>query len=186
MLNAAGLNVAGENNPNWKGGLVSKTCEHCGSPFVVKPQRRLSARCCSLKCWNIMQKGFRFSRIMQKGFGRKEVPIDERLAKHSRQAESGCIEWTGSKNEDGYGSVGYRGAVWLAHRLVWTLRMGDIPAGMCVLHRCDNPCCININHLWLGTHSDNMADMANKGRRKGVRAKPQKDGGGFEVTEVAP
>jgi hypothetical protein len=56
------------------------------------------------------------------------------------------------------------GSVWKAHRVAWTLANGPIPAGMHVLHTCDNPPCCNPGHLWLGTQADNMADMARKGR----------------------
>jgi hypothetical protein len=84
-----------------------------------------------------------------------------------------CLVWTGAVNEDGYGLVGYQGRGYAAHRLAWILAHGPIPIGQCVLHRCDNPPCVRPDHLWLGTHADNMADMRRKGRRRGISAIPR-------------
>lgn len=80
--------------------------------------------------------------------------------------ETGCHEWTGAKNEKGYGWFSLDGAVKKAHRVAWQLTHGPIPQGLYVLHACDNPSCVNVNHLFLGTHADNMLDMARKGRSR--------------------
>lgn len=78
-----------------------------------------------------------------------------------------CWNWIGSRNKAGYGRLMMKqGGVFLAHRLIWTEEKGNIPDGMCVLHRCDNPSCIRLDHLFLGTQQDNIRDAQNKGRRR--------------------
>lgn len=78
--------------------------------------------------------------------------------------ETPCREWQGSRTWFGYGSIWREGRTWVVHRWVWTLANGPIPEGMRVLHRCDNPPCFRLDHLFLGTHQDNMTDMVEKGR----------------------
>lgn len=71
-----------------------------------------------------------------------------------------CWTWKGALFENGYGQLqGLR-----AHRISWTIHFGKIPEGLLVLHKCDNPSCVNPVHLFLGTHQDNMTDMKSKGR----------------------
>lgn len=91
--------------------------------------------------------------------------LAERLAYHSKDDPSGCRIWTGSLDTAGYGSLGWRGRLHRAHRLAWTQAKGrPIPRGLLVCHTCDERRCINVDHLFLGTNADNMADMRAKGR----------------------
>lgn len=81
-----------------------------------------------------------------------------------RNPETDCIEWQKGRSLDGYGRVKYRNERYSAHRLSWILTKGEIPKGKSVLHRCDNPPCINPDHLFIGDNFDNMADRKAKGR----------------------
>ena len=74
-----------------------------------------------------------------------------------------CWIWTGYIDKDGYGILGLHKNT-RAHRIAWMLQNGEIPKNMCVLHKCDNPPCVNPKHLWVGTHQENMQDMKLKCR----------------------
>ena len=75
-----------------------------------------------------------------------------------------CLEWIAAHLPSGYGLFGLAGKVLRAHRVVWEFAHGPIPAGLWVLHKCDNPSCVAIEHLFLGTAADNSDDMIAKGR----------------------
>lgn len=91
--------------------------------------------------------------------------LKERLEKNTMPIPfSGCLIWTGSTHTNGYGAISFNGQQTSTHRAVWTEANGEIPEGMCVLHRCDTPPCVNIDHLFMGTMADNMDDKSKKGR----------------------
>lgn len=77
--------------------------------------------------------------------------------------ESGCWEWQHSKDARGYGKFNIYGVYWRTHRYSYQYYKGDVN-GYSVLHKCDNPCCCNPEHLFLGSPTDNMLDMIRKGR----------------------
>lgn len=77
---------------------------------------------------------------------------------------SDCWEWQRSRNSKGYGQVYVMGKNRLAHRVAWMLTYGEIGAGLCVCHKCDNPACCNPSHFFLGTQQQNTFDKVQKGR----------------------
>lgn len=90
--------------------------------------------------------------------------LNEILFSHVEKS-SDCWEWTGATVEFGYGVLSQaNGKHWLAHRLSWVIHFGDIPNGLQVCHKCDNPACIRPDHLFLGTQKDNVQDALKKGR----------------------
>ena len=76
----------------------------------------------------------------------------------------GCWLWTGHVNGSGYGLIRWRGRQSLAHRISFELHRGPVPLGLFVLHRCDEPPCVNPDHLYVGTKADNARDMMERGR----------------------
>jgi len=87
---------------------------------------------------------------------------------------TGCWNWQGSINTGGYGTIAIRRKTRTLHRLNYERLVGEIPKGICVLHKCDNPRCCNPEHLFLGTQADNIRDMHEKGRaRTASTAYPQ-------------
>lgn len=75
-----------------------------------------------------------------------------------------CWEWKASTTKNGYGHLVFNYETLYAHRAMWECMNGKIPDGLDVLHSCDNPSCVNPDHLFLGTHQDNMRDRNSKAR----------------------
>ena len=100
---------------------------------------------------------------------KKRIPrnssLRTKLELRTEITANGCHEYTGSHDAKGYGSLSHKCKHYRAHRAAYLVYKGVIPRGDHVLHKCDNPPCINPDHLFLGTNADNMRDMKNKNRQ---------------------
>ena len=128
-------------------------CENCGKSKLISSDQLHQTRFCSRACrveWNASHVEERFWSFVDKS--------------------GECWVWTaGTKN--GYGVFHPKGGVWLlAHRYSYELANGTIPGGLFVLHECDNPPCVRHDHLFLGTHADNIHDSMRKGRARSYSA----------------
>jgi len=96
----------------------------------------------------------------------REKPLKERFYTKIKMvlAEGDCWEWLGSTSTSGYAQLRWRGKTRFASHVSLTLFGRPRPDGMCALHTCDNPICVNPNHLWWGTQKDNVDDCIAKGR----------------------
>ena len=132
---------------------ISLTCQHCGIQFLRWPSKAAerTVHYCSRRCYNA-------------SVG-PETLMARFLEKVDKTAT--CWIWRGAIESKGYGRVTVRYRNLGAHVLSWMLHHGPIPDGLQVLHNCpdgDNPSCVNPDHLWLGTQTENIRDMFVKGR----------------------
>lgn len=135
-------------------------CEQCGTSIKVRPHRIGVGkdRFCSKLCW-----------ITHKNH-KNNSP--ENFWKHVCISESNeCWIWQGTFLVKGYGVCTVEGKQVRAHRRSYELSFGEIPEGLIICHKCDNPKCVNPNHLFAGTHVDNAHDRDAKGRGKFPRTK---------------
>lgn len=98
------------------------------------------------------------------------LSVEDRFwQKVDKRSDEDCWNWIGCTHHQwGYGNFSFHRKYMAAHRYSWIIRFGDIPEGMCICHKCDNPRCVNPNHLFLGTVADNNYDKKIKGRQPSV------------------
>lgn len=95
----------------------------------------------------------------------KKISSIDRFLEHTNISKDGCWLWSGPKLLAGYGKFGVRGKTVSAHRFSYSHYIGKIPEAMHICHTCDTPACVNPDHLFLGTHQDNMRDKVAKLRQ---------------------
>ena len=132
-----------------KNKMIEVTCQKCGQTRQIQlrdyQRRHLTGLC--LACFRKNDRPFSAQRLLERT---KEI--------------GDCLVWQGAKNTRGYGFISIGAKLIRVHRLIWKLAYGDIPKGLNVLHKCDNPPCVRLDHLFLGTLKDNTRDATLKGR----------------------
>jgi HNH endonuclease len=136
-------------------------CDNCGDAIRARSRSAIAAqKFCSHKCFCEARRRQHMATV---------------LANFEQHGE--CALWLGYVNEDGYGVTTIGGRPALVHRLIYEAQIGPIPDGLFVCHTCDVRRCGKREHLFVGTHSDNMADMVAKGRAFSGHPAPERNRG---------
>jgi len=136
--------------------VLRSSCEVCGTEILSYPSR--PRRYCTKKCF-----GQASLRTADSFWSRVDVV-----------AKGHCWNWQGSVSArtpnggGGYGTLKWNRRYWYAHHVAFVLTHGPIPEGAMILHHCDNRICCNPDHVYAGTHQNNMDDMKRRGRSKGA------------------
>jgi transposase-like protein len=137
---------------------VTINCCICNKEIISKESynQYIKRKVCSVKCRHAYFKKLYY-----------ESPVDrvKRVMDGVEKTESGCFEWKGFLDKDGYGRFVVQKKTYIVHRFVFEQQYGPIPKDKCVMHVCDNAKCINTEHLLLGSWADNRFDCVKKERQ---------------------
>lgn len=151
--------------------LIGKTFGKLTVEEYVKGKKHL----CRCECGNrkiirtsSLNRGFTKSCGCLNSINREDYDecIKNKLLGNITKNEENCWVWNKSKDKKGYGKTNYKNKIMLCHRLSWLLFNKSLNNNMYVCHKCDNPSCINPDHLFLGTNRDNILDAYHKNRLK--------------------
>lgn len=135
---------------------IEVKCAVCGEvQLLLSSVARVRKTCAKKSCT---------SELKRRNAGSQAATVEERLAHKVAKRESGCWEWQGATNKDGYGVMMVEGKKMLAHRLSYAMHSGSLSPDALVCHHCDNPPCVNPRHLYAGTNQTNVDDRTSRGR----------------------
>lgn len=129
---------------------VERVCSYCSKSFLIAPSEidKGRGKFCSRQCFGLSSRGPR-------------LPLLNRFLSKVRKTGT-CWIWEGHLNPSGYGVFRTSNGCSLAHRVSYELHIGAIPKDLHCCHSCDVPACVNPDHLWLGTNTDNQQDRITK------------------------
>ena len=146
---------------------IEKNCLFCNKVItpLISRVKRGDGKFCSQHCYGkysykIKSKSC-FKTLSSQEYFFKQISIENHI--------NNCWIWIGNCNKQGYGKLTSKKKTWMSHRFSWMIYNGQIPPGLCILHKCDNPPCCNPDHLFIGTHKDNSKDMVIKKRNRDDR-----------------
>lgn len=155
------LLVLSKNKLNNKREMYWKCLCDCGNETIVRSRNLREGKTQGCGCNSKQSQILKFKK--ENPFATYQEMLKIRLSSNSK-FNGECIEWTGRLTNNGYGHFRYKNKIMHASRASWISHHGEISKEKLVLHICDNPKCININHLFLGSHKENTIDMIKKGR----------------------